>query len=140
MAYTTQADVEAKVSALVLDDVLDDNGDGQRDSGLLDQVIANASIEVDGFICNRVTTPVVTPPASVQSAALWFTIRDLYGRRQRDLPKDWAAAIAAVEKWLMAVRDGTQTLDFSSVGALTAAAGTDPRVPGRVPSGSQTTY
>lgn len=139
MAYTTQAAVEGRVPPRILLDALDDDDDGQIDSGLMDRIIANASADVDLFIGNRVATPMTSPTSGVCAAALWFVIRDIYARRRDELPKEFADAIAAVTKWLMQVRDGEQTID-STLGGLVAAAGTNPRVAGRVPSGSQTTY
>jgi len=138
MPYTNQAAIEAKVPANILNDALDDDGDGQRDPGLLDQIIANASMMVDGWIGSRVDVPMAEPTAAVQSAALWFTIREIYGRRQRDLPRDWAEAITQVEEWLRGIAEGTS--EDSSISGITAAAGTNPKVPGRLPGGGQTTY
>lgn len=141
-AYTTNAAIEAKVPAPVLNDALDDDGDGNRDAGLLDQIIANASDAVDAMICNRVTLPLADPaPASVRNAALWFTVEEIYGRRQAELPKTFAAAITEARKWLMAVRDGQQQLDASAPISLEAAEGGQPYVPGRVPvAGSSPNY
>jgi phage gp36-like protein len=133
MAYTTQAAIEAKVPAPVLTDALDDDGDGERDAGLLDQIIANASEAVDALICNRVSCPVEAPPASVRSAALWFAVEEIYARRQKDLPRDFATAIATARKWLEAVRSGAQSLDAAVPTVLQASEGGQPAVPGRVP-------
>ena len=140
-AYTTAAAVEARIAPQVLTDALDDDGDGERDSGLLEQIIANASSTVDGMICNRVATPLDSPPASVVAAALWFTIEEIYGRRQMELPKNFATAIAAARAWLTAVREGKQNLDAATPVVLKAGGGGNPQVPGRVPvAGSATTY
>lgn len=141
MPYTTTAAIEAKIPAPVLNDALDDDGDGVRDDGLLDQIVMNASDAVDALICNRVSLPIATIPASVRHAALWFAIEEIFSRRQKDLPKDAATAIAAARKWLEAVRDGKQQLDASSPIVLQAGSGGNPYVPGRVPvQGSPTTY
>lgn len=131
--YTTVAAVEAKVPAQILTDALDDNGDGQRDDGLLDTIIANAGDAVDAMICNRVALPLGTVPASVRNAALWFAVEDIYGRRQTELPKNFASAISTARKWLEAVREGGQQLDASAPIVLQAGEGGQPAVPGRVP-------
>jgi phage gp36-like protein len=141
MAYTTSAAIEAKVPGQVLTDALDDDGDGQRDEGLLDQIIANASGAVDAMICNRVVLPLEAVPASVGNAALWFAVEDIYGRRQVELPKNFATAIKAARDWLEAVRSGKQQLDASAPIVLEANEGGQPYVPGRVPMpGSGTNY
>jgi phage gp36-like protein len=141
MAYTTTEAIQAKVPGPVLNDALDDNGDGLPDEGLLDQIIANAADAVDAMICNRVTLPLIEAPASVRNAALWFAVEEIYGRRQAEMPKDFATAIKAARGWLGAVRDGEQQLDANAPVTLKAGAGGNPYVPGRVPaSGSPTTY
>jgi hypothetical protein len=140
-AYTTTAAVEGKVPGPVLTDALDDDGDGRRDEGLLEAIIQNASDGVDALICNRVATPIATPPASVRNAALWFAVEEIYGRRQKELPKDFAKAIASARAWLEAVRAGKQNLDAAVPVVLAAGGGGQPAVPGRVPmSGSAKTY
>lgn len=140
MAYTNQAAIEAKIPGPVLNDALDDDGDGQRDAGLLERIIANATDAVDAMICNQVVLPLASEPASVRDAALWFAVEEIYGRRQRELPKDFATAIAAVRKWLGEVRAGEQRLDAALARPSGAAAGSQPRVPGRVPAGADTTF
>jgi hypothetical protein len=133
-SYTTQAAIQAKIPAPFLNDALDDDGDGNPDSGLLDQIIANAGDAVDAMICNRVTLPLTDdPPASVRIAALWFAIEEIYGRRQAEMPKAFAVAIAEARKWLEAVRDGKEQLDATAAIDLQANEGGQPYVPGRVP-------
>ena len=133
MSYTTTTAIEAKIPAPILDDALDDDHDGQRDPGLLDAIIANATDAVDAMIGNRVTLPLATVPASLRTAALWFVIEEIYGRRQLDLPKNYAAAVASARKWLEAIRDGQQSIDSTAPLTLSANSGGQPRVPGRVP-------
>jgi phage gp36-like protein len=139
--YTTTAAIEAKIPGAILDDALDDNGDGQRDDGLLTTIIANATDAVDAMLCNRITLPLATVPASVKNAALWFAVEEIYGRRQAELPKNFAAAIKEARAWLEAIRSGRQQLDASVEITLVAGGGGQPAVPGRVPiPGSDTTY
>ena len=133
VAYTTIGAVQGKIPGPVLTDALDDDADGNADTGLLDVIIQNASDAVDALICNRVATPLAAPPASVRSAALWFAVEEIYGRRQKELPKDFAVAIRSARDWLMAVRDGKQQLDATVAPVLMAASGGNPVVPGRVP-------
>ena len=125
--------MQAKIPGPILDDALDDDGDGNRDAGLLDQIVQNASDAVDALICNRIATPVDPPPASIRNAALWFAVEEIYGRRQKDLPKDFAKAIGTARSWLEAIRDGSQQLDASVAPVLQASEGGQPFVPGRVP-------
>ena len=133
MSYTTVEAITAKIPGPILDDALDDDHDGMRDDGLLDTIITNAQDQVDAFIGNRVSLPLTTIPAAVKTAALLFAIEEIYGRRQIELPKNYATAIASTRKWLEQIRDGKQTLDATAPLTLSANSGGQPRVPGRVP-------
>lgn len=82
MAYVTQAEVEAKIPPQTLRDQLDDDRDGVADDGLLDQIITNASDEVDAFLAGLFTVPFDDPaPKVVRSATLAFVCEALYARR-----------------------------------------------------------
>lgn len=131
-AYTTQAAIQAKVPPLILVDALDDDGDGDADAGLLDQIIANASNDVDAMICNRVALPLATVPASVSGAALWLAIADIYGRRQKEMPEDFKRRLRQVNDFLEKVRDGKEILDATATQAITSESGQRTYVPGRL--------
>jgi phage gp36-like protein len=82
MPYVTQSQVTAKIPAPVLNDALDDDGDGQADPGSLDNIIALASQEVDSYLMGLFNTPFQDPaPAKVQSAAFSFVCEMIYQRR-----------------------------------------------------------
>lgn len=82
MAYVQRAQVTAKVPAPILNDALDDDGDGTEDAGLLDQLIANASQAVNAPLSGIYNTPFPDPaPPAVCEAALIFTLEGIYGRR-----------------------------------------------------------
>ncbi len=82
MPYTTQAEIEASIPPQFLRQALDDDGDGSADPGLLDQIILNASSEVDAFLGQRYSTPFTSPfPAVVATAARIIVLESLYLRR-----------------------------------------------------------
>jgi phage gp36-like protein len=95
MPYTTQAEIEAKIPAAVLNDALDDDGDGTADTGVLDQVIALADGEVDGYLCGLFTVPFATPPAKVKAASFAFACEGIYQRRSIPEDKNPFAKLAA---------------------------------------------
>lgn len=96
MAYVTQVQVETKIPALVLNDALDDNGDGLADSGKLDEIIALASQEVDGYLAGLFDVPFADPaPAKVATAAFVFTCEAIYQRRSISDEKNPFAKTAA---------------------------------------------
>lgn len=89
MAYVTREQVAARIPPPVLNDALDDNGDGTEDDGLFDQVVAAASQEVDGYLAGLFTVPFTDPaPAKVKAAAFAFTCEAIYQRRNVPFP-DW---------------------------------------------------
>lgn len=82
MAYTTRALIVAKIPSLVLNDALDDNGDGREDTGAMDNVITVASTEVDGYLAGIFSVPFADPaPAKVATAAFVFACYTIYQRR-----------------------------------------------------------
>jgi phage gp36-like protein len=114
MAYTTQAYIEARLNSAELINLLDDDGDGSIDDGLLDAVIANVSKDIDGQLANVYTVPFSSPyPAMVVSSATLLVCYELYRRRlnyketnpfQSDYDRVW--------KQLDAIRKGDESLDI----------------------------
>lgn len=86
--YVTRQQVIAKIPAQVLNDALDDNGDGKEDAGAFDNVVAVASQEVDGYLGGLFTVPFATPPAKVREATLAFVLEMLYQRRNIEEDKN----------------------------------------------------
>lgn len=71
-----------------LNNALDDDGDGQADPNLLDNLIITASNQVDGYLQGRYVTPIAGingagPPAIVIEATLIFVVETLYNRRKQ---------------------------------------------------------
>jgi phage gp36-like protein len=81
MAYLTQAQIETLIAPAHLNDALDDDGDGQPDTGLLAAIIAQADSAVDGYLAGLFTVPFVTVPAIVAQASLIFAAEMIYARR-----------------------------------------------------------
>ncbi len=101
MAYTTQAKIEASLPPAFLVDALDDDRDGNADTGLLTAVIAAADGRVDSFLAQAYETPFVTVPAIVAEASLVFVLAGLYLRRgTADEANPWAKREEAMEKRL----------------------------------------
>lgn len=112
-AYTDITKIQARLNSAELDNLLDDDGEGNRDAGLLDQIIANVSGDIDGQLANIYTVPFASPyPAAVVSMATLLACFELYRRRlqageqnvfQRDYDRIWAQ--------LEAIRKGEESLD-----------------------------
>jgi phage gp36-like protein len=85
--YVTRAQITGKIPESILNDALDDDGDGVEDEGALDNVIALASAEVEGYLSGLFPVPFPEPaPPKVCSAAFAFTCETIYQRR--NVPED----------------------------------------------------
>jgi phage gp36-like protein len=81
-AYTTLAEVHAKLPAQFVLEALDDSGSGELDEEVWESVSNGAAREVDGFLAMRYEVPFTAPlPAVVVTAALIFVMESLYDRR-----------------------------------------------------------
>lgn len=82
MPYVTQSEIETAIPGPDLAQALDDDGDGAADAGLLDTIIAQAGLSVDGLLGARFAVPFADPvPAIVRHAAFVFAGELLYDRR-----------------------------------------------------------
>ena len=81
MSYTTRENVEALIPPPLLLRALDDNGDGNEDTGLYDTLEAAAEAQVNGMISTRYTVPLAAPiPDIVAQATLYFLLESIYQR------------------------------------------------------------
>lgn len=82
MAYVTREQVNTKVPSQVLNDALDDDGDGSEDPGLFEKIVSAASTAVDGYLQGLFLVPFPDPaPSKVQQAAFVFVCETIYQRR-----------------------------------------------------------
>ena len=82
MSYVEQADIEALIPADFLKQALDDDGDGEADSGVWDKVVAAVQDEIDGALGQKYAVPFADPyPAVVKAAAKVLTLWSVYQRR-----------------------------------------------------------
>ena len=82
MSYTSQSQIETLIPPADLTAILDDDRDGQPDSGLLDNIIAGASQAVDAYLAASYPMPLPNPaPAAAAEAALLFACEMCYARR-----------------------------------------------------------
>lgn len=115
MAYTTQAKIEANLPPAFLVDALDDDRDGDADTGLLDAVIASADTRIDGILGQKYETPFSPVPAVVAEASLIFTLCALYRRRGiADDANPWAKRETQVEAKLNRIGSGAEMLTYET--------------------------
>jgi phage gp36-like protein len=137
MPYVTQSEVETRIPPVLLVDALDDDKDGEADEGKLDQIIAAAAQEVDGYLASRYVVPFPDPaPAQVRAAALVFVFEALYDRRPVGDKNPWKKKADDWRVQLKAIGDGKGAIDTTSTQAqvLVAGYGGATVVPGRIPA------
>jgi phage gp36-like protein len=107
-AYIIMATLVAEVPPQFVLQALDDDGDGVADTGLFDQVVANAQAEVDGLLGQRYAVPFQNPvPAIVVDATTKFVAEKLYSRRGLDGEKNpWSKKAADVRALLKQIAKG----------------------------------
>jgi phage gp36-like protein len=111
-AYIIMATLVAAVPPQFITQALDDDGDGVADTGLFDQILANAQTEVDGLLGQRYAVPFSNPiPAIVVDATTKFVAETLYLRRGIEGDKNpWAKKAADVRATLKAIAKGDMPL------------------------------
>lgn len=109
MPYITLTDLQGLIPGPFLAQALDDDGDGQADPAVLNQVLADASQQVDAALGAK--APFSNPlPAKVVNAAKYFAVEQLYKRRGKPDENPFKDDIKAIRDDLAAVKAGTTTL------------------------------
>lgn len=115
--YFTQADLEEAVGgAAVLVQLLDKDGDGVADAGLVQNVIANACGDLDSAIQVRNLLPLVPPyPQAVISNAIKLGMyhAHLKGTGGQGVPPDIRQLYDQVEVWMERIASGQRSLGAS---------------------------
>lgn len=107
MSYTTRAAITAKLPESFLVEALDDDNDGVEDAGLLDQIITDATVEIDGYLEGRYTLPITPAPALLRTACLTIVLADLYARRGvADEANPWKKPATALRTRLERIAKG----------------------------------
>jgi phage gp36-like protein len=82
MPYVAQADIASRVPGVFLTQALDDDGDGDADSGVWDSIATTADNAVDAILGLKFEVPFSAPlPPIVTNAAQTFALEVLYQRR-----------------------------------------------------------
>lgn len=114
MPYCTEADIISQVGQNNIIPFLDDDQDGAADSGLLDNIITQASDQVDGFIASVYDTPLSTVSGSVKYATIIFVCEILYRRRLTPQEQNpYREEAKRMREWLTRVSDGELALDVN---------------------------
>lgn len=110
MSYIVQADLLAQLSQAQLTQLTDDIGNGVIDDTRVDQAIADAEAEIDGYVATRYAVPVAAPvPALLKKLAIDITVYNLWRRKQK-IPDLVRTAYEDAVKKLEAIAKGVVTL------------------------------
>jgi hypothetical protein len=123
MAYVAHDDLLTYFSAQALLKFLDDNGDGEEDTGLFAKIVSGASQAVDGRLATTYQVPFSDPaPAKVKAACLIFVAEAFYKRR--NVPPEKNPFFVEAEYWrhqLDAIGVNGHGLDAGASRAVPAA-------------------
>lgn len=107
--YATRADLEKHLAPAELIQLTDDDQDGAADAGVIEQALADAQAEIDGYLATRYRLPLAATPTLLRRLAVDLALYRLYARR--DLSTEARAkqhddAVALLKR----LADGTVTL------------------------------
>lgn len=125
MAYSTQSDIEARLTADELVSLADLDEDGTADAAVITQAIADADALIDSYVRTRgLDVPLDPVPRSVQQASVTLAIYNLALGRQ-SVSEDVGKARDDTVAWLRDIAAGKATLglDDDHTGAEPAQAG-----------------
>lgn len=122
MPYVTQQRIETAIPPQHLRDGLDDDGDGQADEGLLDEIIDSAGQAVDAMLAGLFAVPFDPVPAVVAEAAFVFACERVYERRQITERNPWREKADAWRERLEKIARGELKLDSTQDAAFVPGA------------------
>jgi len=116
MTYIVQADIEARVSAAVLVQILDDNEDGVVDTVPLARLIADSEAYVEGFLRGNYDLAALRAmgtacPSEVKRLCLDVAVSFLWDRFPEYVRADGAALMRRAREDMVALRQGVTRLD-----------------------------
>lgn len=110
MAYATSADLIARFGEAQLLLLADRDNDGEIDSAVVDQMLADASALVDLHVRGRYAVPLSPVPAEIPPIVCDLARRGLYGNAT-EIPDSVLAADKAARDLLKLIAAGTAVLN-----------------------------
>ncbi len=122
MPYTTRELISTKLPDQFLVEALDDDGDGEEEAGLLDDIISVADTEIDGYLQGRYRLPLSPVPALLATCSLVLVLETLYFRRGFDAEKNpWRNRASELRARLRRIAAGEEALVVGSEKATPSA-------------------
>ena len=114
--YIAQADLEARIGAQRVRDILDDDNNGTADPAPVARILADASAKVAGVLRGIYDLTVIAsaPPEEVKRLALDVAVVYAAQRHPEVVRRDWQPLLKAVTQDLEDLRTGKARLDIVS--------------------------
>ncbi|GIK17277.1 MAG: hypothetical protein BroJett003_22410 [Planctomycetota bacterium] len=136
MAYITNADIEARLGAAVYVQLTDDDGDGEADAAVVDEIRLAAEGEVNSYLAQRYAAPIDAGAFPELSALLKSVTLDVAefrcrarrppvaedARRLYDSARGWLADVAAGAVQLPSASAVASAVNRGAVAATTGRA------------------
>jgi len=110
MAYCTLADILGRIDEATVIQLTDDEGTGAVHAGRVDEAIADADQEIDGYAGTRYAVPMSPVPAILKKLSVDIAIHNLFGRRSRKEPEERAERYKVAVELLRQIARGAFSL------------------------------
>jgi len=90
MPYCTLSDILGRIDETTVIQLTDDEGTGAVVTERVDQAIADADEEINGYVGTRYAVPMNPVPAILRKLSVDIAIHNLFGRRSRKEPEERA--------------------------------------------------
>lgn len=115
MAYITIEDLKDRLSEQVLQQILDDDNDGDPDATVVDRLISDAESKVNAALRNLYTLPLPTPPPNEVKRLALDVAEALAARRHPEyVRRDWEKLMSYADGELDKLSTGKRRLDVQS--------------------------
>jgi phage gp36-like protein len=111
--YISEGDLDEYIEERTLIQLTDDSNSGNVNTGIVEECIAGAEDEVDGYLAGRYTVPITgTVPGNIKGACVVLACRRLYVRRGR-IPDSFTAVVEDVMELLKNIATGKIPVDVT---------------------------
>jgi phage gp36-like protein len=115
MAYSALDDLKKLLPEERIIELTDDAESGAVDQGVLNEAIAQADAEIDGYLGERYSVPLATVPSVIRKLSVDMAVYHLYSRRAEDIPETRKDRYRHAVRFLEGVARGTVSLGVAPV-------------------------
>jgi len=111
LAYCDLDDIREVITDDELIQLTDDERTGEIDTDRVDQAIASADSEIDGYCAARYSTPFSTVPALIKKCSVDIAVYNLHARRTQSIPEARQVRYDNAVRILKGLAAGTVTIE-----------------------------